>query len=90
MSALAMLLFLAASFWETKPPTDWTDNELLVLFTDSSWAQMAEPAVKDAHGAPVQVYLSSAGPMQLAEKERERRYIRKGNGPSEERAPIKS
>ena len=84
MTPLAMLLMLAASFWETKAPADWTDNELLVLFTDSPWAQMAEAAVKDSHGAPVQVYLSSAGPMQAAEKERERRYIRKGNGPPAE------
>jgi hypothetical protein len=80
MTALAMLLMLVASFWETKAPADWTDNELLVLFTDSPWAQMAEASVKDSHGAPVQVYIASAGPMQAAEKERERRYIRKGNG----------
>ena len=80
MNNVAMLLFLAASFWESKPPADWTDNELLVLFTDSPWAQMAEPAVKDSHGSPVQVYIASAGPMQAGEKERERRYIRKGNG----------
>ncbi len=77
---IPMLLFLAASFWESKAPADWTDNELLVLFTDSPWAQMVDPSVKDPHGSPVQVYIASAGPMQLAEKERERRYVRKGNG----------
>lgn len=80
MTPFALLFLLAASFWEAKPPADWTDGELLTLFTDSPWAQMAEAAVKDSHGAPVQVYIASAAPMQLAEKERERRYIRKGNG----------
>jgi hypothetical protein len=84
MTLLAMLLMLAASFWESKAPADWSDKELLVLFTDSPWAQMAEASVKDSHGAPVQVYIATAGPMQAAEKERERRYIRKGNGPPAE------
>jgi hypothetical protein len=75
-----MLLLLAASFWETKAPADWSENELLAIFTNSPWAQMAESAVKDAHGEAVQVYLATAGPMVEAEKERERRYVRKGNG----------
>jgi hypothetical protein len=88
MTTLAMLLMLAASFWENKAPADWTDNELLILFTDSPWAQMVEPAVKDAHGAPVQVYIASAAPMQAGEKERERRYIRKGNGPPPAESPM--
>ena len=83
-----MLLMLAASFWESKAPADWTDNEILNLFTDSPWAQMAEPSVKDSHGAPVQVYIATAGPMREGEKERERRYIRKGNGPSREESPM--
>jgi hypothetical protein len=82
MKLLAMLLMLAASFWETKAPTDWTDDELLRMFTDSPWGQMVEAtAAKDTHGAPVQIYLATAGPMQEAEKERQRRYVRKGNQP---------
>ena len=80
MTPLAMLLFLAASFWESKPPADWTNNELLVLFSDSPWAQMVDASVKDSHGSPVQVYIASAATMQAAEKERERRYVHKGNG----------
>ncbi|HTB13742.1 MAG TPA: hypothetical protein VK752_19340 [Bryobacteraceae bacterium] len=88
MTPLAMLLILAASFWESKAPADWTDNEILNLFTDSPWAQMAEASVKDSHGAPVQVYIATAGPMREGEKERERRYIRKGNGPSREESPM--
>jgi hypothetical protein len=88
MTPLAMLLFLAASFWEMKPPSDWSDNELLILLTDSPWAQMVEPSVKDSHGAPVQVYIATAAPMQAAEKERERRFIRKANGPVPPESPM--
>jgi len=88
MTPLALLLMLVASFWESKAPADWTDNELLVLFTDSPWAQMVESSVKDTHGSPVQVYIATAGPMQAAEKERARRYIRKANGPPAEESPL--
>jgi hypothetical protein len=88
MTPLALLLFLAASFWESKPPADWTDNELLILLTDSPWAQMAEATVKDSHGGPVQVYLATAAPMQAAEKERERRFVRKANGPPPPESPM--
>jgi hypothetical protein len=83
MKLLAMLLMLSASFWETKAPADWTDEELLRLFTDSPWAQMAGAAAAQAesHAAAVQLYLSTAAPMQEAEKERQRRYVRKSNQP---------
>jgi hypothetical protein len=83
MKLLAVLLMYTASFWETKAPADWTDEELLKLFTDSPWAQMAEAAMqKESHGSGgVQVFLATAGPMQEAEKERQRRYVRKSNRP---------
>jgi hypothetical protein len=82
MKLLAMLLMLSASFWETKAPADWTDEELLRLFTDSPWAQMAGAAAQaESHAAAVQLYLATAEPMQEAEKERQRRYVRKGNQP---------
>lgn len=86
MKLVAMLAMLAASFWETKAPADWSEDELLRLFTDSPWAQMADPvaqsvAQKEAQGLAVQVYLATAGPMQEAEKERQRRYVRKSNQP---------
>jgi hypothetical protein len=79
MKLVAMLFFLAASFWETKAPSDWTDDELIRMFTDSPWGQMAEGtgASKDSHVAAVQVYLATAGPMREAEKQRELRYLRK-------------
>lgn len=80
-----MLLMLSASFWETKAPADWTDEELLRLFTDSPWAQMvAASAQQESHGSAVEVFLATAGPMEEAEKERERRYVRKSNRPAAE------
>lgn len=84
MKLAAILFFLAASFWETKAPADWSDDELVRMFTDSPWGQMVEATgaqAQDTHGAPVQIYLATAGPMQEAEKERQRRYVRKGNAP---------
>lgn len=89
MTLVAMLLMLSASFWESKAPADWTDDELLRLFTDSPWAQMAEAtAQKESHGVAVQVYFATAGPMVEAEQERQRRYVRKGNGPPAEEDPM--
>lgn len=89
MNLAAIFLLFAASFWETKAPADWTDDELLLMFTDSPWAQMAEAAgLKEAHGSPVEVYLATAGPMQEAEKQRQIRYIRKRNGPPEGEDPM--
>src|ERR1700691_2293421 len=85
MNLFAILLMFAASFWETKAPAHWTEDELARMFTESPWGQMvAATAVKDTLGTPVQIYLASAGPMQEAEKERRRRYVRKGNAPVEE------
>jgi hypothetical protein len=85
MSLLAMLLLVAASFWESKAPADWTDDELVRLFTDSPWGQMAGgTAATQSLAAPVQIFIATAGPMVAAEKERERRYIRKRNGPAVE------
>jgi hypothetical protein len=80
----AIFLVLAASFWEAKAPADWSEAELLQLFTDSPWGQMAESAVKDEHGAAVAVYLATAGPMQEGDKQKEIRYKRKGHTPAVE------
>ena len=85
MNLLAILLMFAASFWETKAPADWTDDELVRMFTESPWGQMvAATAVKDTLGTPVQIYLASAGPMHGGGEGRRRRYVRKGNAPAEE------
>jgi hypothetical protein len=63
----AFLAFLAAPFWESKPPAAWTEVQLDQLLHDSPWAEMAEPA------PAVQVYLATAQPVRLAEAELARR-----------------
>lgn len=76
IALLSALLLFVDPFW-TKPPAEWTQAELETLLTDSPWAQIAggpDGAISGLPGAPgVQVYLATAGPIQLAEKERDRR-----------------
>jgi hypothetical protein len=80
MKLLAVLSLLTASFWDSKAPADWTDNQLIQLFTDSPWAQMVgAPGGKDPLSPPVQIYIATAATMQQGEKEKLRRYARKGN-----------
>ncbi|HUA82902.1 MAG TPA: hypothetical protein VMB85_03520 [Bryobacteraceae bacterium] len=76
VALVTMALLGAAPFWETKAPADWTEDELITLFTNSPWAQMVE-APAGSPAPPVQVYLATAGPMQQGEAERDRRYRRK-------------
>ena len=64
----AWLALLAAPFWETKAPSDWTDAQIERLLHDSPWAQMADPA------PAVQVYLATARPLREAEAELARRH----------------
>jgi hypothetical protein len=61
------LALLAAPFWETKAPGDWTEAQIERLTHDSPWAEMAEPA------PAVQVYLAAARPLREAEAELARR-----------------
>ena len=71
-----VFVLLAAPFWESKAPADWTEEELQTLLTDSPWAEtIAAPAQGDA--PPLLVYLATAAPMEAAERERDRRYKRK-------------
>jgi len=65
--ACVWLALLAAPFWETKAPGDWTEAQIGMLLHDSPWAQMAEPA------PAVQVYLATAHPVREAEAELARR-----------------
>jgi hypothetical protein len=76
MKWAGVLLFLAAPFWETKAPADWTDDELQRLLTNSPWAQIAAPPA-NSNGPGVQTYLATAAPMEQAERERDRRILRK-------------
>ena len=71
MRFLTLALAAAASlpFWETKPPAEWTDNELNELMTQSPWVQKAV----SAKSSGVLVYLATARPMRDAEAELARR-----------------
>jgi hypothetical protein len=60
---LAALLFLAAPFWETKPPERWTAREIDAVRHDSPWAQSVGPEPR------ILVYLATAGPIEDAEAE---------------------
>jgi hypothetical protein len=72
MRAIALWLALvAAPFWETKPPEQWSEEQLLRLLTDSPWSQGVEKTGKVA-------FLATAQPMRDAERELARR--RKGQG----------
>ena len=64
MRVLAVVLFfLAAPFWEAKPPERWSDREIDSLRNDSPWAQSVGPDPK------VLVYLATAAPIEDAEEE---------------------
>jgi hypothetical protein len=70
---LGASLFLCQTFWQAKPAAQWTDVELAQMLGDSPWAQMVGPSAKSAAGSPVQIYLATAGPMERALAERNRR-----------------
>ena len=66
-----LLLFFADPYWIGKPPAEWSDAQLTALLTNSPWAQSVEGP--GANAPPVEVYLATAAPIQLAEKEALRR-----------------
>lgn len=72
MTALLLALFLFADpYWVTTPPRDWSDAQIVALLTNSPWAQAVDGPTPAA--PPVQVYLATAGPIRLAEQERDHR-----------------
>ena len=77
MKWFAVLFLFAAPFWETKAPSDWSDDELRQILTDSPWAQMVSATGRGVAAPPIQVYLATAAPMVEADRERDRRYKRK-------------
>jgi hypothetical protein len=73
MHAIALWLALvAAPFWETKPPADWTEEQLRRILTDSPWAQ----TVGNREAVAL---LATARPIQDAERELWRRRPKKGD-----------
>jgi hypothetical protein len=78
MGALFVLLLMAGvPFWETKPPDQWSDDELQEFFRASPWVKMLDlqTAVGGVQGIPV--YLSTARPMRDAEVELKLRLAKK-------------
>ena len=77
---IPLLLMMAARFWESKPSADWTEKEIDILISDSPWAQ----TVLAAPSAPAAaVYIATAEPMRIAEKEMRRRYVKAGGAVDE-------
>ena len=75
MHAIALwLALLAAPFWETKPPPEWSEDQLRIMLTDSPWAQAVAKGEAFA-------FLATARPMQEAERELWRRRQKKGAEP---------
>jgi hypothetical protein len=63
---IALLCVLAGPFWSDKPPSEWTDEEIGQLLTNSPWAQSVQGA---AQIPAVDIYLATAGPVRQAEEE---------------------
>lgn len=74
VSHYAIALFQAvAPFWESKPPQQWSEQQLAAMFRESPWAQDAMSSGRGAGSHPIPVYLASARPMREAEAELTRR-----------------
>ena len=79
MKHLALLFWLAAPFWETSVPADWSDAQLKRLLTDSPWAQWVG-AMGSSSARPIQVLVATAGPIEQGEVEWDRRFTKKKAG----------
>lgn len=76
MNAVALLvsmLFAASGFWETRPPEEWTVEQVREILEYSPWSQVLR-----SRGDPIQVHLASALPMRQAEERQ--RVMRKRPG----------
>jgi hypothetical protein len=64
LTAMACAVLGAADFWETKPFTMWSDQELQQITTDSPWAKKI--VLAGAADTPVVISWRSALPMKQA------------------------
>ncbi len=83
-SLWTLFLLLAAPFWEAKPPQQWSNGDLELMFRNSPWAQTALLTSRIGGEAQIFVYLASAKPMQEAEAERRSRLKKKSDPVAEE------
>jgi hypothetical protein len=70
MHTLLMLMMLAAPpFWESRPPAQWSEEEIQSLLHNSPWVQAARSESRLGMIPAVRVYLASAQPMRDAEEQ---------------------
>ena len=76
---MALLLYvswlLVVPFWESAPPVEWSEEQLILLLNNSPWAQTVPDAGRATRlpAPPVLMYLASATPLRQAEAELIRR-----------------
>ena len=68
---LTATLLAAEAFWNAKPPSDWSVEEVRQMMLRSPWSTVSTAT----SGAPIGVHLASAEPMQEAEV-RQRQALR--------------
>lgn len=73
MVRLLAFFLAAAAFWETKPPQQWTGDQLLYMMTESPWVQAGKSGLNSQWETGLVMYLASAKPMRDAEAEMHRR-----------------
>ncbi len=83
-SLWVFLLLMAAPFWEAKPPNEWSNTDLDLIFRNSPWAQTALLTTRIGGEPQIFVYLASAKPIQEAEVERRSRRQKKPDPVAEE------
>jgi hypothetical protein len=82
----AFLFLMAGPFWESQAPNEWSDLQLEALVTDSPWVQMAPGP--GASSVPVNVRLTTAAPIEQAEREQARRAeLRRKGAPKKDADP---
>jgi hypothetical protein len=76
MYLVAFLSLLGfAGFWDTKPPEEWTVEEVQAMFEGCPWSRTLR-----VRGDPLQAHLASAEPMREAEK-RQRAFQKRTGAP---------
>jgi len=75
------LLWFAAPFWESKPPSGWTHEELARLLSDSPWAQSTVYDNRVGGASTVRIILATARPVRDAEEQKRLRSPKRAGDP---------